>query len=288
MIKDRKGNIIAYDSAQGGALDFLYKNAFGRFITRLLTRKFISELGRLYMESRFSKRRIKRLIEENGINMNDYEQREFCSFNDFFTRKLANGARDVCADKNALIAPADSKLTVYEISEDSVYRIKGCGYSIKTLLGGDEELASEFYGGKCLVYRLTVDNYHRYCYPDSGRELSHRFIKGIYHTVNPVALEKYDVYGKNCRELTLLETGGFGKVAYIEVGAMMVGRINNNHRDFFERGEEKGYFSFGGSTIVLLYKRDTVTIDDDIAENSMQEAETTVLYGEKVGIKYGN
>ena len=92
-----------------------------------------------------------------------------------------------------------------------------------------------------------------------------------------------DVYGKNCRELTLLDTEQCGKVAYIEVGAMMVGRINNNHREKFERGEEKGYFSFGGSTIVLLYKKDCITLDGDIAENSKEETETAVLYGERVG-----
>ena len=283
MIKDRSGNILAKDSASGGTLDFLYQTAFGRVILKLLTRKFISELGRLYMNSPLSKRRIKRLISENGINMKDYEQREFCSFNDFFTRKLADGAREVCMDADALIAPADSKLTVYDISEDSVYRIKGCDYSIKTLLGGDGELAREFHGGKCFVYRLTVDNYHRYCYTENGRELSHRFIKGVYHTVNPIALARYDVYGKNCRELTLLETEKSGRVAYIEVGAMMVGKINNTHREEFARGEEKGYFSFGGSTIVLLYKKDTVALDGDIEENSREETETAVLYGERVG-----
>ncbi len=287
MIKDRAGNILAYDSAQGSSLDFLYKTAFGRLITKLLTRKFISELGRVYMESRFSKRRIQKLIDANGIDMSDYEQREFSSFNDFFTRKLLDGKRDICTDENAIIAPADSKLTVYDISESSVYRIKGCDYSIKTLLGGDDELAREFYGGKCFIYRLTVDNYHRYCYPDSGRELSHRFIKGIYHTVNPIALEKQDVYGKNCRELTLLETDNFGRVAYIEVGAMMVGRINNTHKESFERGEEKGFFSFGGSTIILLYKKDKAIPDEDIGQNSREEAETTVLYGERVGVRYG-
>ncbi len=287
MIKDREGNILAYDSGQGGSLDFLYKTAFGRLITRLLTRKFISELGRVYMESRFSKRRIKKLIDANGIDMSDYEQREFSSFNDFFTRKLLEGKRDICTDENAIIAPADSKLTVYDISESSVYRIKGCDYSIKTLLGGDAGLAREFYGGKCFIYRLTVDNYHRYCYPDSGRELSHRFIKGIYHTVNPIALENHDVYGKNCRELTLLETDNFGRVAYIEVGAMMVGRINNTHKESFERGEEKGFFSFGGSTIILLYKKDKALPDEDIGQNSREETETTVLYGERVGVRYG-
>jgi phosphatidylserine decarboxylase len=286
MIKDRSGNIIAQDSAQGGALNFLYNNAFGRLISKLLVRKFVSNLGRLYMESSLSKRRIKKLIKEHGIDMSDYEDREFSSFNDFFTRKLAPGKRTVDQDNNACVSPADSKLTVYDISEDSIYRIKGCDYSIITLLGGDESLASEFYGGKCFIYRLTVDNYHRYCYPDNGTEVEHRFIPGIYHTVNPIAIERYDVYGKNCRELTLLDTESFGRIAYIEVGAMMVGRINNHHaKEPFARGDEKGYFSFGGSTIIVLYKKDSVIPDADIAENSKTETETVVMFGERVGTR---
>ena len=284
MIKDRSGNIIAQDSAQGGALDFLYGNAFGRLITKLLTRKFISKLGRIYMNSSLSKRRINKLIKSENIDMSQYENREFASFNDFFTRKLAPDARIIDNAPESVISPADSKLTVYDIKEDSLYRVKGCDYSIKTLLGGDEELANEFLGGKCFVYRLSVDNYHRYCYPDGGIEESYRFIPGVYHTVNPIALLKYDVYGKNCRELTLLQTDNFGRVAYIEVGAMMVGKINNAHpKERFNRGDEKGFFSFGGSTIVMLYKKDTVVLDEDIAKNSAEEIETTVLFGESVG-----
>ena len=284
MIKDRSGKIIAVDSAQGGALDFLYGNAFGRVITKLLSRKFISELGRIYMNSSFSKKRINKLIKSENIDMSQYEDREFVSFNDFFTRKLAPDARSIDMNAEAIIAPADSKLTVYDIAENSLYRVKGCDYSIKTLLGGDEELANEFLGGKCFVYRLSVDNYHRYCYPDNGIEESYRFIPGVYHTVNPIALLKFDVYGKNCRELTVLQTEGFGRVAYIEVGAMMVGKINNIHpKEAFKRGDEKGFFSFGGSTIVMLYKKDIVELDEDIAQNSAEEIETTVLFGEAVG-----
>ena len=285
MIKDRSGNIIAQDSGESGSLKFFYKNAFGRLLNKLMVRKFISNLGRAYMDSRFSKGRIKKLIKSSNIDMSEYENREFISFNDFFTRKLIDGKRSIDMAPEAVVSPADSKLTVYDIGADSVYRIKGCDYRITTLLG-DEELAERFYGGKCFVYRLCVDNYHRYCYPDGGYEREYRFIPGIYHTVNPIALESNDVYGKNCRELTLLETDNFGEVAYIEVGAMMVGRINNAHtKEHFARGQEKGYFSFGGSTVIVLYKKDAVVPDEDIAENSAREIETTVLLGEHVGIK---
>lgn len=285
MIKDRKGNIVESDSGQDSALSFLYENGFGRLLTKLLCRRFISNIGRAYMESGLSKGRIKRLINAHNINMAEYEQKEYKSFNEFFIRKLAPNARNVDMNSEAVIAPADSKLTVYDISEESVYRVKGCDYSIVQLLGGDEELAKEYYGGKCFIYRLTVDNYHRYCYPDNGREALNRFIPGILHTVNPIALKYHDVYGKNCRELTLLESENFGRIAYIEVGAMMVGRINNHHKSEFSRGEEKGYFSFGGSTIILLYKKDVLIPDEDITENSKTETETTVLFGERVGTK---
>lgn len=286
MIKDRNGVVVDNGDSQDKTLSFLYNNAFGRLIGRVLVRRWISELGRVYMESSFSKGRIKRLIKQHNIDMNEYENREFKSFNDFFTRKLAENKRPVDKNADAVISPADSKLTVYDITDDGRYNIKDCEYSIYTLLGGDKELAEEFIGGKCFVYRLTVDNYHRYCYIDSGVEVSYRFISGIYHTVNPIATEKIDVYGKNCRELTVLDTDNFGRVAYIEVGAMMVGRINNTHpKTRFCRGEEKGYFSFGGSTIVMLYKKDAVTPDGDIIENSKNSIETAVKYGERVGTK---
>ncbi len=288
MIKDRKGNILAADNDQEKTLSFLYSNPFGRFICKLLCRPFVSNLGKAYMSSFLSKGRIKKLISKHNINMEEYITEDWKSFNQFFIRKIKPGAREIDSSPNSVIAPADSKLTVYDIGEDSVYKIKGCDYSLVQMLGGDFDLAKEFFGGKCFIYRLTVDNYHRYCYPDSGKELFHRFIPGVLHTVNPIATARHDVYGKNCRELTLLQTEGFGRVAFIEVGAMMVGRINNRHpEEGFARGDEKGYFSFGGSTIIVLYRKDTVIPDGDIALNSQTETETAVLLGEKTAIKFG-
>ena len=284
MILDRAGNEIAADGGQERFLAFLYNNAFGRVLLKLMCRRFVSDLGGAYMRSRLSKRRIKKAVEQNRIDMSEYEPAEYRSFNDFFTRRIRPEARPVNPDPKAVIAPADSKLTVCDITEDGEYEIKGCRYTAAALLGGGEA-ARPFYGGKMFIYRLTVDNYHRYCYPDSGRELEHRFIPGILHTVNPIALEKHDVFGKNCREYTLLETDNFGKVAFVEVGAMMVGRINNSHPETFARGEEKGYFSFGGSTIAVCYAKGSVQPDADIAKNSANGTETAVKYGEKTGRK---
>ncbi len=284
MIKDRLGNVIAKDSDQGRSLELLYNTRFGRFLLSKLIKKRVSDMGYSFMSSRLSKPRIKRLINKYSIDMTEYEEEQYSSFNDFFTRRIKDGARVIDKTCDAVIAPADSKLTIYDVSEDSVYRIKGCDYSIKTLLG-DEERAKEFYGGKCFVYRLSVDNYHRYCYVDDCVEDGFYKINGVYHTVNPIALEKYDVYGKNCREITCISTENFGRIAYIEVGAMMVGKINNEHKSgSHKKGEEKGYFSFGGSTIIILYRKDAVLPDEDILKNSREEIETVVKYGEKVGV----
>ena len=283
LVKDRMGNIISPDEQQEKTLSFLYSNAFGRILTKLLCRRFVSNICAWYMDSRFSKHRIKKLVKKNNIDVTEYEEREYKSFNDFFTRKIKKGARVFDSDPKALVSPSDSKLTVYDITQDGVYRIKGCDYDIFKLLSSREK-AMPFLGGKCLVFRLTVDNYHRYHYFDSGIETGHYFIKGVLHTVNPVALARYDVFGKNCREVTLEKTDNFGDCICIEVGAMMVGKINNIHPETrFSRGDEKGYFSFGGSTVVVLLKKDVCEIDEDIAENSKEHIETAVKCGEKIG-----
>lgn len=288
MIKDRNGNVLTTDSVQERILSFLYLSRFGRIITKLLTRRFVSKIGKLFMESRLSKCRIKKLIKKHNINMDDYIVEDWRSFNHFFTRRLKEGRRKIDFSPEAVIAPADSKLSVYDITDDSVYSIKGCDYSIVQLLGGDRGLANRYLGGKCFIYRLTVDNYHRYCYPDNCVELESRFIPGVLHTVNPIAFPRYDVFGKNCRELTLLETENFKTIAYIEVGAMLVGQINNHRPESaVKRGDEKGYFSFNGSTIIILYEKDTVLPDGDIAINSKNDIETAVLLGERTGIKAG-
>ena len=284
MIKDRNGNILPEQNDQERFLTFLYCKKPGRLLLRLLCRRWISNLGGAYMRSRLSCGRINRLISGAGIDMSEYPAEEYRSFNEFFTRRILPGKRVVCAEKNAVVSPADSKLTVYDITANGKYIIKGGEYDILTLLGGDGALAAEFTGGKMFVYRLTVDNYHRYCFTDGGRELARRFIPGVLHTVNPIATERTDVFGKNCRELTLFETDSFGRVAVLEIGAMMVGRINNAPaKERVERGEEKGYFSFGGSTVVLLYRAGTAVPDEDIAKNSVSGVETAVKYGERTG-----
>ena len=128
-------------------------------------------------------------------------------------------------------------------------------YSLSDLLG-NHELAQQYDGGTCLVFRLSVDDYHRYCFIDDGSKEEDVYIKGVFHTVNPIANDYYPIYKQNSRSYSLLHTLHFDDVIYMEVGAMMVGKIVNHSLDSFCRGDEKGYFEFGGSTIVVLLKKD--------------------------------
>ena len=281
MVFDRKTNTY-YEEGNSKSLLFLYHNFFGRCVLKLLTRRFVSILGGCYMNSRLSKHRIKKLIRQNQIDISEYEETKYISFNDFFTRKIKEEKRILPSDNELFLAPADSKLTVYSIDEDTCFWIKDSCYRVSDLLQ-DEELSKKYEGGYCFIFRLGVTDYHRYSYIDDGKVISSKTIKGIFHTVQPIAFKKYKVFHENTREYQVLDTSNFGCVIQMEVGALMVGKIVNNERQEFNRGDEKGYFCFGGSTIVVLVEKDKVIPDSDILKNSSKEIETRVYLYEAVG-----
>jgi phosphatidylserine decarboxylase len=283
MIKTRKGDIIVTNENQNKLLKKLYGNVFGRVLLKTLTAPVISKAAGTFMDSKASKLLIKPFIKHSGIDTSQYIMRDFRSYNDFFTRLVRPEKRPVDHEPSHLISPCDSKLTVHKISKNSIFRIKGSRYRVSDLLNNDF-LAKRFCGGYCLIFRLEVDDYHRYCYIDNGTKTENTYIAGELHTVNPIALERYNIYKRNCREYTVLHTENFGDVVQVEVGAMMVGRIvNNDDTASFRRGEEKGRFEFGGSTIVMLFGKDSGRIDEDILRNSAEGIETVVKYGEKIG-----
>ena len=173
-----------YDS---GFLRFLYLNILGAPLRFLMTRRLVSQLGGAYMDSALSAHRIHKFIKDNHIDMSDYEDRKYRSFNDFFTRKILAGKRPFSHDPNDLCSPADSRLSAFEIAGDSTFIIKGTPYTLSQLLQ-DEELAKEFEGGTLMVFRLSVDDYHRYAFFDDGSLVAKpRYIKGAFHTVRPIA-----------------------------------------------------------------------------------------------------
>lgn len=266
-------------------LKFLYDTVLGRIILRLfIAGKWYSRYNAKKNDSSKSIAKIQPFINDYGIDMTEYPQKEYKSYNEFFIRTIIPEKRPIATDENALPSVADAKLMYYKIENDLGIKIKNSIYTVEELLQ-DKELAKEFSGGTCLIFRLTVDDYHHYSYIDDGKLLYSKKINGRLHTVSPISAKKYKAYCENCREYSVLETVHFGKVVQMEVGALLVGKIVNNSKTSFKKGEEKGWFEMGGSTIVLLFKEDTVKIDEDIVSNSAKDIETKVKYGERIGEK---
>ncbi len=283
MYKDRQGNITENDATPTGILNLLYNTVPGRFFLKPLIKPAFSDIVRCLMTSRISTLAIDHFIRKNGVSLKDNVPKKYTSFNDFFTRRLKPGKRKIEQNENLLASPCDSRASVFTVDENLVLDIKGSRYSVASLLR-DAELAREFKGGYCMILRLTVDDYHHYCYPDDGHKSDNVFLPGILHTVSPVAMEHAAVYTENQREYTIIDSLHFGRFIQMEVGAMCVGRISNLHGESdVKRGLEKGKFEFGGSTIVLLMKSEHFTPDEDLIKNTADGFETIVKMGERIG-----
>lgn len=264
-------------------LRLLYETVPGRMILKVLASKPVSDICGKFMDSGISVLMINSFVKKNHIRMSDYVPKKYHSFNDFFTREIKKDRRPVCMKDYAFVAPSDGLLSAYRINGNDVIPVKQSRYTISRLLD-NEELAEEYRDGLCLVFRLCVNHYHRYSYIDSGVKGDNIYIPGVLHTVRPVALDNLPVFTENCREYTVMDTDNFGKVVQVEVGAMLVGKISNHEgKAVIRRGEEKGMFLYGGSTIILLIKKDRVKIPEYVFEATRDGDEIPVRMGERIG-----
>ena len=262
------------------ALRFLYQTRTGRMLLKPLTCRPVSKASGKFLDSPMSKPLIKPFVRKNHIPLEDYYADDFHSFNDCFTRKIREPLRPIDPAPEAFIAPCDGLLSVYPVQGDTVLPVKQSRYTLPDLLGGDK-LAARYRDGLCLVFRLCVDHYHRYCYVDSGSKGDNHFLPGKLHTVRPVALAAGPVFTQNCREYTVLNTDGFGQV---EVGAMLVGKIRNHQgAGPIVRGQEKGMFLYGGSTIILLVEKDRVSLPQSLLDAARRGEEVPVRMGQRIG-----
>ncbi len=292
MIKIYNRKTKQYDIekvAGGKLLDALYSTKVGNIGLELLVkRKIYSAITGFFCDLRLSKKSITKFAENFSIDMkecvNNFE--DFSSFNDFFARKLKTDARSFDKPADKLLSPGDGRLQAWnDINYKDIIQIKGMNYSLSELLQS-EELAKEYQGGTYLILRLCPVDYHRFHFFDSGSCDAPKKVKGEYYSVNPVALRKIpEVFCRNKREYSIFKTDNFGDVLYVEVGATSVGSIVQTfapgHR--IQRGDEKGYFKFGGSTVLLFFKKNSVIIDTDIIEQTYDGFETKVIAGETVG-----
>jgi len=294
-MKKNKDGIKYYDRSTGKvcseevmgdtSIRWAYQTMSGRALSGILFgSSFLTRLLGLYFDSPHSKKKIPRVISDLGINPDEFAQplENFKTFNEFFTRKLKKEARPFSQDKNCFLSPADGRILVYEnINNLSSFKIKGIEDTLNNLFAREMR---EFHDGKVAVIRLCPADYHRYHVPCEGVVTEQVDIKGKYYSVNPIALEsKNRIFCMNKRSFTLVDTEIFGKIAYMEIGAFGVGGI---HQTFtgcrLERMQEKGYFDFGGSTIVLVFQENTIKFDSDLIENSQKGIETLVKVGDTI------
>ncbi|KAF2076289.1 hypothetical protein CYY_002404 [Polysphondylium violaceum] len=213
----------------------------------------------------------------------------FKTFNEFFYRKLKPSARPVFEPTNPknAVCPADCRLHVFPTLKIATELwIKGKSFQIASLIQ-DEQLAQQYEDGSLVIARLAPQDYHRFHVPVTGIIGPSKPIDGTYFTVNPIAIrEDIDVYCENKRCVTQIDSEYFGKVLFISVGATLVGSINltTTEGQHVTKGDEQGYFAFGGSTILLLFKKNTIQFDTDLIVNSTKPIETLV----KVGTSLGN
>jgi phosphatidylserine decarboxylase len=217
---------------------------------------------------------------------------EFKTFNEFFYRELKPGARvcDMPDNDNVAVSPADARMMVFRSIDDAKRLwIKGRNFTVGNLLGGwdkDGKYAEQFNGGSLVIARLAPQDYHRWHVPVSGVMGKPFMIDGGYTTVNPIAIRRdVDVYTDNKRCICPIQTKEFGTVILVAIAATMVGSINlvTGYNQQVKKFDQHGYFAFGGSTTLVLFRPGAIAFDSDLQHNSDAQLETLVKVGNRIG-----
>ncbi|MDR2776576.1 MAG: archaetidylserine decarboxylase [Puniceicoccales bacterium] len=265
-----------------------YSTAVGKLATTLLfKRKLFSILFGKFASSSVSRREIEPFIERYNLKGDSFEKKvsDFTSFNDFFIRKLKPSARPISPKPDTITAPVDGRHLAYvNMKNLSPFFIKGEQLSVEDLII-DEVTAKKFTDGSVLISRLAPIDYHRFHFPIACVPNKTFLIRGEYSSIHPMAMNgTLDAFLKNKKMSTLLHTENCGDVLMVEIGAMCVGSIRQTFvpKKPTLKGEEKGYFEFGGSTVILIFENGRVQFSDDILENTASGVETYVLMGDEV------
>ncbi|CAB4255280.1 similar to Saccharomyces cerevisiae YGR170W PSD2 Phosphatidylserine decarboxylase of the Golgi and vacuolar membranes, converts phosphatidylserine to phosphatidylethanolamine [Maudiozyma barnettii] len=233
-------------------------------------------------------KQIEPFIKFHSLDTSQCLDMEYKTFNEFFYRKLKPGSRTIeGGDSRIMVSCADSRCTVFDtIAKSKEIWIKGSKFSIDKLTGDYELDKSNEKNTSIAIFRLAPQDYHRFHSPCDGVIGKPVYIDGEYYTVNPMAIRSgLDVFGENIRVVIPIHSKEFGTFLFIPVGAMMVGSIilTCKEGDSVRRGEELGYFKFGGSTIILIVPKGMIQFDSDISKNSREGIETLVKVGMSVG-----
>ena len=271
-------------------LSFFYGKCGDSMRKYLLNYPFFSKALSIYFKSKISKKIIPKFIKKHNINVNDFEKQinEFKSFNDFFIRKLKPGARFI--DKNPIhaICPADSKALVFENTDiNHIFQIKNDTFALKKLLKNFIP-AEDYAMGNYCIFRLTPTDYHRFHFIDNGKVIKSKTLKGKLYSVTPISLERTKkLYIKSKKYLSLFESKNFGTILCIEIGAICIGSIIQTYdKKNILKGDEKGYFQFGGSAVLLFFQKNKIKMAEDLLNNTANGYETEVKMGDFLGEKY--
>jgi len=299
-VMDRKSGLIVQEfipQAIKTSIQLMYRHGMGQKMTekakvRALLKKMSEKEGKEYDDPKSAKR-IPAFVKQHHLNTNELAQpiADFKTFNEFFYRKLKTGARPIDAldDPSICVSPADSRLLVFPtISGAQSIWIKGNQFSIDKLLGPyADEYASLFEGGSMVIARLAPQDYHRFHFPATGTLVSNSLIDGTLFTVNPFAIreKEINVYTDNKRCVNMFDSQCFGKMIIIAVGATLVGTICITAKEGSSvvKGDEHGFFKFGGSTVLLLFQKGKIEFDADLIKNSSMPLETLIKVGDGIG-----
>jgi phosphatidylserine decarboxylase len=296
--------VIVYDRKTGNTFEekiygefflrWLYETRFGRLLSPLLTIPMFSKIYGSLQDTSWSRNKIPSFVKRYDIDLHDFLPQEhhtpedpYESFNTFFIRKFKEGKRLFVSETHKLPAFAEGRYLAYErVSRDELFPVKGQYLSSSALLEHPQWNQS-FEGGPLVIARLCPVDYHRFHFPDEGTVLDY-FQRGKkLHSVSPLALQARDsIFCENERHITILQTKQFGLLAYIEVGAICVGKIVQSHScdisSSYKRGEEKGYFLFGGSTVIVLGQAKAWVPSQDLILNTKKCMETRIELGDVV------
>jgi phosphatidylserine decarboxylase len=284
-IDRRSGKLICETVMGDGALRFAYETFLGKSLSGLLfNTSGLSRLMGWFYDSPLSRKRINDLAAIPGCCPDEAEQppEAYKSFNDFFTRRLKQGARPFDPAPEQLSSPADGRILVYEdLAPSDAIPVKGARRTLNDLCCETLPAASL----AVAVIRLAPVDYHRFHFPCAciQKEFPVK-VKGKYHSVNPVALKvRPDLYVENTRQITTLESDLFGSFRYLEVGAFGVGSIiQYTGPGTHDKLAEKGCFKFGGSTVILIFDNAKLKWSSDLLQNSASGHETLIRMGETV------
>jgi phosphatidylserine decarboxylase len=271
----------------GGFLSFLYGgNPLGKLSLFLLVKRKVFSVGfGKYMSSSRSKKKIAPFVEKHKIDLNEYFQPQngYQSFNDFFYRNIKPTARPI---QNGVVSPADGRVVAFNLLSDTKkFFVKGAEFNLQSFLN-DDKLAAKYKEGAMLIVRLAPVDYHRYHFPVSGVVGPSKIINGYYYSVSPLALRKrMEIFCQNQREYSIQSSKEYGEVLICDVGATLTGGIVQTYQsgELSEKGSEKGYFAFGGSTIILLFEKGKIKFSSDLISNTNQGYETFLKMGETIG-----